>query len=192
MRLGWVLCFIMFVASVAFAEDETMTAPADRGPAIGALIPSDLTSTDQNGVMRSFENLTGPEGLVLVFFRSAKWCRFCKRQLMEISAGAETITSRGYGLALLSYDALEVLERYTFEHNPGFTMLSDPKSEVIDAFEIRNENYGDMHYANGVPYPMIFVIGLDKVIQAKLAEDGYKMRPPVSAITEAIDELRAP
>jgi hypothetical protein len=42
------------------------------GPAIGAKVP-DFTLPDQHGVRRSFRELTGPNGLLLVFSRSAGW-----------------------------------------------------------------------------------------------------------------------
>jgi cytochrome oxidase Cu insertion factor (SCO1/SenC/PrrC family) len=47
-------------------------APFDPGPAVGARVP-DFDLTDQDGRRRTFESLRGPEGLVLVFFRSADW-----------------------------------------------------------------------------------------------------------------------
>jgi hypothetical protein len=40
---------------------------------IGAKIPSDLAAHDAGGKQRSFENLTGKKGAVLVFYRSADW-----------------------------------------------------------------------------------------------------------------------
>ncbi len=189
MRYTLLIAIFMFAATSSFAAEDTAIAPTMRGPAVGAVIPSDLTSIDQKGDPRSFENLSGPNGLVLVFIRSAKWCSFCKKQLAEVDAGAKEITTRGYALAVLSYDSLGDIQRYAHDHKPNFTMLSDRKSEVIDAFGIRNEKFGKMHYANGVPHPMIFVIGADKTVQAKLAEEGYKNRPSVTAITEAIDVL---
>ena len=49
------------------------TEPAiPTGPAVGAKIP-DFKAVDQDGRQRSFENLKGPNGLVLVFLRSAAW-----------------------------------------------------------------------------------------------------------------------
>lgn len=42
------------------------------GPAIGERIP-DFTLPDQRGAMRSFRDLSGPNGLLLVFSRSAGW-----------------------------------------------------------------------------------------------------------------------
>jgi hypothetical protein len=42
------------------------------GPEIGAKVPS-FTLPDQTGHERSLHDLTGPDGLLLVFSRSADW-----------------------------------------------------------------------------------------------------------------------
>jgi hypothetical protein len=42
------------------------------GPAPGQRIP-DFLLPDGNGVLRSLTDLTGPDGLLLVFHRSADW-----------------------------------------------------------------------------------------------------------------------
>jgi hypothetical protein len=42
------------------------------GPAIGERVP-EFALTDQHGKIRSLNDLTGPNGLVLVFSRSADW-----------------------------------------------------------------------------------------------------------------------
>jgi hypothetical protein len=42
------------------------------GPGPGQRIP-DFALPDHNGVSRSVTNLTGPNGLLLVFYRSADW-----------------------------------------------------------------------------------------------------------------------
>jgi len=44
----------------------------DPGPGVGATIPP-FVAPDQDGRPRSFADLTGPEGLVLLFYRSADW-----------------------------------------------------------------------------------------------------------------------
>jgi len=43
-----------------------------RGPAVGERLPV-FELADQEGVVRRFESLRGPRGLVLVFFQSADW-----------------------------------------------------------------------------------------------------------------------
>jgi peroxiredoxin len=189
MRLALITLFLAFFTQAAMAADEM--APTDRGPAVGSVIPSNLASVDQNGKARNFETLTGENGLVLVFFRSAKWCPYCKRQLIDIATKSDAIISRGYGLAALSYDSVDILKRFDDSHKLGYTLLSDKGSKIIDTFGLRNEDYKNMAFAYGVPHPMIFVISPDKMVLAKLAEAGYKKRPPVSAVVEAIDALSA-
>jgi hypothetical protein len=52
-----------------------VNATTDRyttGPEPGQPIP-DFALPDQNGVLRSLTNLAGPNGLLLVFHRSAEW-----------------------------------------------------------------------------------------------------------------------
>jgi cytochrome oxidase Cu insertion factor (SCO1/SenC/PrrC family) len=46
--------------------------PASLGPAVGQPIPP-FEAHDQDGRPRDFASLAGPNGLVLVFFRSADW-----------------------------------------------------------------------------------------------------------------------
>ena len=41
-----------------------------------------------------------------------------------------------------------------------------------------------------MPRPAIFVIDTKGVIRAKLAEDGYKIRPSVEAVLAAVDTVK--
>ena len=68
------------VAAAAWcAGDRPRLAPVPKadqnltmGPAVGARIPA-LEAVDQEGKPRTFDNLRGPKGLVLLFVRSADW-----------------------------------------------------------------------------------------------------------------------
>lgn len=44
----------------------------DVGPAVGDAIPG-FEARDQSGRLRTFDDLKGPNGLMLVFVRSADW-----------------------------------------------------------------------------------------------------------------------
>ncbi len=48
------------------------TGGESPGPAVGADVPA-FQLPDQNGQSRDFRSLSGPKGLMLVFFRSADW-----------------------------------------------------------------------------------------------------------------------
>jgi len=190
MRVILISIILLAVSSVGFADDGEISA-TDRGPEIGAMIPSDLTSIDLSGEVTNFDGVVGKNGLVLAFVRSVKWCPFCKTQVKDLVSGVSDINARGYSLVVLSYDSPKHTKAFAEEYELDFTLLSDRKSEVIDAFGLRNDKYGKLHFANGVPHPMIFIIGADKIIQAKLAEKGYKDRPPVPLIAQTIDAIMA-
>jgi hypothetical protein len=42
------------------------------GPAVGEPIP-EFAGKDQNGVIRTFDGIKGPNGAIIIFYRSADW-----------------------------------------------------------------------------------------------------------------------
>jgi peroxiredoxin len=182
LRLSAILASVLFFgANTGFAED--------LGPAIGTKAPDIGTRLDQFGKPRQLSDLMGRNGLVLFFFRSAEWCPFCQAQLVDINGGVAEIEKRGYRVAGLSYDSPEILETFTAKRHLTYTMLSDPKSEIIDRYNLRDPQYPPGSRAYGVPRPIIFVLDPQGVIKAKLFEESFKNRPPVSSIISRLDEL---
>ena len=57
---------------VAQAAASTRPDPMTLGPVVGQPLPA-FEAQDSAGESRRFESLKGPNGLVLVFFRSADW-----------------------------------------------------------------------------------------------------------------------
>ena len=63
------------VAGVALAAGFSMAVHADgiaTGPDPGTPIPA-FEAQDQHGKVRTFENLRGRKGLLLLFYRTADW-----------------------------------------------------------------------------------------------------------------------
>jgi hypothetical protein len=84
-------------------------APAfDVGPPIGTHIPA-LHATDAAGKPVGLRAISGRKGVVLLFFRSAKWRPYCQKQLMDFRDAQAPLEARGYRLAALSYDPPAVL-----------------------------------------------------------------------------------
>jgi peroxiredoxin len=131
----------------------------------------------------------GKNGLVLFFFRSADWCPYCQAQLIDINGGIADIEKRGYHVAGLSYDSPEILQAFTVKRYLTYTLLSDPKSEIIDLYKLRDPQYPPGSRAYGVPRPIIFVLDAQRIIKAKLYEESFKNRPPVTAVISKLDEL---
>ena len=175
----------MFVAAPAIAN------PAyDLGPAIGSKIPPIGMPQDETGKPRSLESLMGEKGMVLFFFRSAAWCPYCQLQLMDLNGGLAAFEKRGYHLAGISYEPPSVDADFIKKRGLKYTLLSDPKSEIIDRYKLRDPQYKKGSRAYGVPQPIIFVLDREGVVKAKLYEDTYTKRPPATLVVETLDKLQ--
>jgi hypothetical protein len=62
--------FLLLLVGMLWRADGAK--PFDPGPPIGDRLPV-FEAKDQGGRPRTFETLRGPQGLVLLFFRSADW-----------------------------------------------------------------------------------------------------------------------
>ena len=166
-----------------------VSVPALALPAPGEKAPS-ISAADSNGKPQSLRSLAGRKGTVVVFFRSAEWCPFCKAQLIAMNAdAAQPLADRGYALVGLSYDQPAILAKFAAERKISWPLLSDQQSRVIDTWGLRDPAYAAGSRAYGVPRPAIYVIDRKGVITARLMEDDYRKRPPATAVITAIDAL---
>jgi len=161
----------------------------DLGPAINAKAPDIGTPPDQTGTPRPLASLMGEKGMVLFFFRSADWCPFCQAQMMDLNTAVAGIERRGYKMAGISYDTPAILKTFIERRNIGYTLLSDPKSVVIDRYKLRDPQYPLGNLAYGVPRPIIFILDKNGIIKAKLYEETYTKRPPATLVIETLDRL---
>ena len=175
---------IGLVAPVAAKPDFEL------GPAIGSKAPAIGAPLDSTGKPRPLESLMGDRGLVLVFYRSAAWCPYCQLQLMDLNGRVAEVERRGYRIAAISYEKPPVNAGFIENRGIKYTLLSDPTSEIIDRYNLRDPQYQPGSRAYGVPRPIIFVLDRNGVIKAKLYEETYKTRPPVGLVIETLDKLR--
>jgi peroxiredoxin len=161
------------------------------GPRVGAKVPDIGTPADQTGTQRSLSSLMGEKGLVLFFFRSADWCPYCQAQMMDLNTAKAAIERRGYKMAGISYDTPDILSTFIERRMIGYTLLSDPKSEIIDRYELRDPQYRPGSRAYGVPRPIILVIDRGGTTKAKLYEETYQKRPPAALVVETLDKIAA-
>ena len=182
---------VRFVTAAILAIGITTVAAfaEDLGPPIATKAPDIGSPLDQNSKPRALSDLMGKNGLVLMFFRSADWCPFCQVQLIDMNSGIAEIEKRGYRVAALSYDSPQVLKAFTDKRQIAYTFLSDPKSEVIDLYKLRDPQYQVGSKPYGVPRPIIFILDANGVIKAKLYEESFKARPPVTLVISTLDGL---
>lgn len=177
-------------AAAADLEQANPDAPAPP-PSVGDKAPLYGELALHTGDYASFDELCAENGLVVVFFRSAAWCPFCKAQLIDLNEHLGMITDRGYKLVALSYDDMPTLAQFAKQKQLGYPLVSDEGSRIIDAFGLRNENVKPGSRMDGIPHPAIYVIDPQGMIKDVLAEESYKDRPSVETIVEALDALAA-
>ena len=183
-------CMLGLLASAFIFIAAAPGASADEfGPRVGSRAPDIGTRLDQDGKPRTFADLVGRAGLLLMFNRSAGWCPYCQAQMVQVNGGLADIEKRGFRIVALSYDAPNVLKAFAEKRRIGYTLLSDPKSEVIDAYGLRDPQYQPGHRAHGVPRPITLILDRNATILAKLYEENFRVRPPIEAIIGKLDEV---
>lgn len=84
-------------------------------------------------------------------------------------------------LAAMTYDSLEILKEFHDERGLGFPLLRDVDGKHVNAFGVPDEDLG-----RGIPLPGILWLAPDGRINAKFAVRGYRTRPPISDLLDAV------
>ncbi len=184
---------ILFIIATIMLITAPLSASFAKGDVnVGDKIPHDLTLQDHTGKTRSFSDLSGKKGLILVFIRSANWCPFCQKQLIELDKKNTEFNKQGYKIVSVSYDGLDDFKKFVTKNKPNITLLSDPKSESIQAFGILNESKAKGTRSYGIPHPGVYIISKDKKVQAKFFEKGFRKRPSAADILAKVKQLNPP
>lgn len=92
------------------------------------------------------------------------------------------IAAQGLGLAAISYDSTAVLKAFAAREHIGFTLLSDPDSQVIRSYGILNETVAKDSPFFGIPHPGTYVLNERGVVVAKYFDDDFKVRDTAESI----------
>jgi peroxiredoxin len=183
------LAKFLFLATAALCAGAVSAAESNSQPGLKVgERAADFTLPNAAGEPVALRELLAGGPVALVFYRSADWCPFCKRQLQDLQKNLREIEAAGVRLIGISYDAPAVTAAAAAKLGLTFPLLSDSGSRVIDAYGIRNKEAGGR--AAGVPHPTLFVIDRQGVIRAKLARDNYRERPETAEIIAAAKSLR--
>ncbi len=134
----------------------------------------DFSAHDQFGKTQTLETLRGSKGTVLLFYRSADWCPYCKGQLIQLQAAKERFEKQGIKLAGISYDSVEILKYFSDRRKIDFPLLSDPESKIIRMYEVLNSEAVGPN--TGMARPGYFFIDPQGNIREKFFEAKYRER----------------
>src|SRR5262245_50369615 len=207
------LCALVTCATiVGSAQAVRRINVAKLGPQVGAAVP-DFNLADQQGRKRTLPSVMGPKGAMIVFYRSADWCPYCKTQLLELQSQYDSLRKDGLGLVGISYDSQDILAAFSQQHGITFPLLSDVGSETIKRYGILNtvaeeglgpngtdpdviaqvKVYVSANGANerqrGIPFPGTFIVDRSGRVKARFFEDSYTVRNTVSNIRVRLNNL---
>lgn len=180
-----ILLSLTFFSLPSFAKSVSI----DVGPTVGDKAPS-LTVINKNRKSVNIDDLSSEKGLIILFFRSADWCPFCKKHLVELQGYADKFKALGYGVAAISYDNTEVLQSFTQKHSLTYSLLSDQSAATVKAYGVLNKDYkmGDENY--GIPYPGVVIINPAGKVDHKYFFKGYRKRVKFIELYEQLSAVK--
>jgi peroxiredoxin len=142
---------------------------------------------NQAGQSIQLARLLAQGPVAVVFHRSADWCPYCQKHLAALQEGLPEFQAAGLQIVAISYDPVEVLERFAKKRGIEFGLLSDPDSRTIKDWKLLNAEAKGK--GAGIPHPMTYVLDQNGVIRAKLGHEGYQTRHTVPELIAATKKL---
>ncbi|MDA7978917.1 MAG: peroxiredoxin family protein [Pirellulales bacterium] len=105
---------------------------------------------------------------------------------MQLQKDQQAISDAGIQVVAISYDSVEILQKFAEQKEVKFPLLSDSESTVIKAYGILNEGAGGRQ--SGIPHPCTFIVGKDGKVKAYLPGT-VRDRHSTAALLEAAKKL---
>ena len=111
------------------------------------------------------------------------------RQFVKLSDIKQNFEQAGVNVVGMTYDDPEIIQEFHAKWSLNFPLLRDVEGEHVDAWGIRNEEYGEGTFAYGIPHPGVVLLSPDGKILAKWAEAGYRSRADWSGVLDDVRKL---
>ncbi|XOV89838.1 MAG: peroxiredoxin family protein [Pseudomonadota bacterium] len=95
----------------------------------------------------------------------------------------------GVGIVGMTYDDPDEIQQFSTKWKLQFPLLRDVDGQHVDAWGIRNEEYGEGSFAYGIPHPGVVLISPEGKILAKWAESGYRARADWDTVLEEVRQI---
>jgi len=169
---------------------------APEGLAVGAVAPK-FQATDQFNNPFDLEEQLKNGPVVMIFYRG-HWCKYCNRQLEELSDSLSFIIEKGASVVTITPEIMEFVDETSKKYNNSFRILSDTDMKIMDAYKVRfevdkgtstkykiwgiklNEFNGDN--GTNLPVPATYIIDRDGTIKYAFFNENYKKRVSIKTI----------
>ncbi len=159
---------------------ENMFVPTDDdafdpGPAIGSLFPG-VRATYQGRELSLINEFAGPNGTVFIATRSAEWCPYCMKQMIQLQATKHEFDAAGIGMVAMTYDDPALQKAFVDKYGIEYPLLHDLDTMSFKTLGILNQEYSPGDSAYGIPYPGMIIVDSNGIVVGKLFLEAYSVR----------------
>ncbi|MCC5928714.1 MAG: AhpC/TSA family protein [Cyclobacteriaceae bacterium] len=200
----WFILFISYVPT-AIAQDAQKKLKEAKGLNIGDVIDN-FQATDQYGKTFDLYHKLQEGPLVIVFYRG-QWCPVCNRHLSILQDSLQFIFAHGAGLIAVSPEKTEYLEMTAKITHAEYPLLHDNGYKISKTFDVafvpnkatstmyNSALKADLKNAHSdktqqLPIPATYILSKEGKIVWRHFNPDYKQRAPVSALLDALDQLK--
>ena len=109
--------------------------------------------------------------------------------MVQLQNDLEAIDATGTQVVGVSYDSVDVLQKFADKNKLGYLLLADEESKAIDAYGIRNTTAPAGSRTDGIPHPATYLVDEKGIVRAILKEEGYAKRHPNAELIETAKKI---
>jgi peroxiredoxin len=187
-----ILIYMMGFSTLYGGEQNVPLSPEDICPLkIGQKIPAAKLKT-VSGEAFDLNAAITKKSAIIIFYRGG-WCPYCNMHLKGIGEIEQNLLDLGYQIIAISTDRPGKVKETQTKHKAKYTLLSDHKMTVSQAFGLafkvpdamvkkyKNDYKIDLEGDSGethhlLPVPAVFIVGTDGAITFTYVNPNYKKR----------------
>ncbi|MEP5568473.1 MAG: redoxin domain-containing protein [Halioglobus sp.] len=159
------------------------------GPTIGSDFPG-VNASWKGRQLQRIEEFAGPNGTMFVATRSADWCPYCMKQMIQLQEHKAAYDRAGISIVAMTYDDPALQQAFVDQWGIEYPLLHDVDTLSFKTLGILNGSYEPGDQAYGIPHPGNIIIDPDGKIVGKLFLEAYSVRvDALSALAYAKEAL---
>ncbi|MCX2972527.1 redoxin domain-containing protein [Halieaceae bacterium IMCC8485] len=147
----------------------------DPGPALGSDFPG-VIATYKGRELRLIAEFAGSNGTVFVATRSAQWCPYCMKQMIQLQEYKAVYDKAGIAIVAMTYDDPELQQAFVDQWGISYPIIHDVDTLSFKTLGILNRSYNPGDEAYGIPHPGTIIVNPDGKVVGKLFLEAYSVR----------------
>ena len=108
---------------------------------------------------------------------------------MKLNDLKDQYAAIGVGVVGMTYDKPEIIKAFDEKWDIDFPVLKDVDRQHVDAWGVRNQEYGPGTLGYGIPYPGVVLLSPEGTSLAKGADAGYRSRADWAEVLEEVTAI---